>query len=109
MAGAETVVPCFSVEKPEIPKRLFRGSKFLKWPKTDDVSLHHIFFLNESYKIYSKLCNSITLQIKVSLICEIALWRFLLTFFFCLLPMHLYSFLCRNCYHLISFIALVIV
>ena len=39
MAGAETIVPCFSVDKPEIPKRLVRGSKFLKWPKSDDVSV----------------------------------------------------------------------
>ena len=37
MAGAEAIVPCFSVEKPEIPKRLTTGSKFLKWPKADDV------------------------------------------------------------------------
>ena len=42
MAGAEAVLPSFPVNKPEIPKRLIRGSKFLKWPKSDDVCIDFI-------------------------------------------------------------------
>uniref|UniRef100_H2YFI5 Phosphoinositide phospholipase C n=1 Tax=Ciona savignyi TaxID=51511 RepID=H2YFI5_CIOSA len=39
MAGAESAVHRVLVEKPSIPERLINGSKFIKWPKSDnDVS-----------------------------------------------------------------------
>ena len=39
MAGAEEIIDTFVIEKPEIPKRLLDGTKFLKWSKSDgDVS-----------------------------------------------------------------------
>ena len=40
MAGAEAAVQHFICSRPEVPARLIKGNKFLKWPKADgDVSL----------------------------------------------------------------------
>ncbi|XP_078483629.1 1-phosphatidylinositol 4,5-bisphosphate phosphodiesterase beta-3 isoform X1 [Ciona intestinalis] len=36
MAGAESAVHRVIVEKPSIPERLINGSKFIKWPKSDN-------------------------------------------------------------------------
>uniref|UniRef100_H2YFI7 Phosphoinositide phospholipase C n=1 Tax=Ciona savignyi TaxID=51511 RepID=H2YFI7_CIOSA len=36
MAGAESAVHRVLVEKPSIPERLINGSKFIKWPKSDN-------------------------------------------------------------------------
>jgi len=39
MAGAEAAVHHMVVERPEVPERLIKGSKFVKWYKSDgDVS-----------------------------------------------------------------------
>ncbi|XP_076803235.1 1-phosphatidylinositol 4,5-bisphosphate phosphodiesterase beta-1-like isoform X3 [Clavelina lepadiformis] len=35
MAGAEAAVHKVNIDKPQIPQRLLKGSKFLKWPKSD--------------------------------------------------------------------------
>ena len=40
MAGAEAAVQSIFLEKPEVPKTLLDGTKFLKWIKSDgDVSV----------------------------------------------------------------------
>ena len=47
MAGAEAAVQRVIVDKPCIPSRLVRGSKFLKWPNPDGpVSYISLYFYN---------------------------------------------------------------
>lgn len=53
MAGAEAILPSFPVNKPPIPKRLIRGSKFLKWPKADDVCIEYFNVLRSSFSKFS--------------------------------------------------------
>ena len=59
MAGAEAAVQRVIVDKPFIPPRLIRGSKFLKWPSADGpVSVAYISLLKfYMYSFYLFLEN----------------------------------------------------
>ena len=58
MAGAEAAVQSFFLEKPELPKRLRAGTKFLKWPKADgEVGVVNI----QAFKDFDWFCNKLSL------------------------------------------------
>jgi len=46
MAGAEAAVQSFFLEKPEIPKKIREGTKFLKWPKADGEVRNNLVYFN---------------------------------------------------------------
>lgn len=59
MAGAEAAVQRVICERPKVSQRLIKGSKFLKWPKSDgDVSVDLIKFVQYKLLIfYFIFCN----------------------------------------------------
>ena len=61
MAGAEAAVQRVICERPQVSQRLIKGSKFLKWPKSDgDVSLNLIQLLFFNLFLFGLISINIT-------------------------------------------------
>ena len=68
MAGAEAAVHKVNIDKPQIPQRLLKGSKFLKWPKSDgDVSFFKLFPISDINMGLSVQCNIVPAKLYFAL------------------------------------------